>query len=111
MQKYDLKTALENAFEYATEINKYVDDTTPWKLDAETQKAELAEILYNLVFHLRRVAIMLLPFFEPKMQELLSRIGAPFDNSKTLSEQLENIPEQFVITEKGNPLYMRINTK
>lgn len=38
MQKYDLKTALENAFEYATEINKYVDDTTPWKLDTEAQK-------------------------------------------------------------------------
>lgn len=111
MEKYDLKSALENAFEYATEINKYTDDTTPWKLDAETQKEELAEILYNLVFHLRRVAIMLLPFFEVKMTELLSRIGTPFDATKTLSEHMAETPENFSITEKGNPLYMRINVK
>lgn len=111
MKKYDIKTALENAFEYATEINKYTDDTTPWKLDSETEKEKLSEILYNLVFHLRRVAIMLLPFFEPKMRELLSRIGVSFNDSKTLSENLEIIPENFEITEKGNPLYMRINVK
>lgn len=32
MQKYDLKSSLEIAFEYASEINKYVDDMTPWKV-------------------------------------------------------------------------------
>lgn len=111
MEKYDLKNALESAFEYATEINKYVDDNTPWKLDAATEKEKLEEILYTLVYHLRRVALMLLPFFTPKMQELLSRVGVPFDEENTLSEQLLQIPEKFVITEKGEPLYMRINVK
>ncbi len=111
MTKYDLKSALENAFEYASEINKYVDDTTPWKIDAETESEKLAEILYNLLYHLRRVAIMLLPFFEPKMRELLSRIGMPFADGQTLDEQIVIIPKEFVITEKGNPLYMRINVQ
>ena len=45
------------------------------------------------------------------MQELLSRVGVPFDEENTLSEQLLQIPEKFVITEKGDPLYMRINVK
>lgn len=111
MEKYDLKNALESAFEYATEINKYVDDNTPWKLDAEAEKEKLETILYTLVYHLRRVAIMLLPFFTEKMQELLSRVGVPFNQENTLSEQLLQIPEKFVITEKGEPLYMRINVK
>ena len=111
MERYDLKNALESAFEYATEINKYVDDNTPWKLDAATEKEKLEEILYTLVYHLRRVALMLLPFFTPKMQELLSRVGAPFDADTTISEQLAQIPEKFVIAEKGEPLYMRINVK
>ena len=53
----------------------------------------------------------LLPFFTEKMQELLSRVGVPFDEENTLSEQLLQIPEKFVITEKGEPLYMRINVK
>lgn len=100
MDSYLLKQTLENAFEYATEINKYLDETTPWKLDAESQKAELSEILYNLCYHLRRVAILLLPFFTEKMTELLSRIGTPFDNELSLFEALEKVPENFSITEK-----------
>lgn len=32
MKNYDLKSSLELAFEYGSEINKYVDDTTPWKV-------------------------------------------------------------------------------
>lgn len=100
MQKYDLRQVLDNAFEYASEINKFVDDNTPWKLDAETQKAELEKILYILVFHLRRVALMLLPFFTPKMLELLSRIGFSFDENSTISEQIKIIPEFFEIKEK-----------
>lgn len=111
MESYDLKWALENAFEYASEINKYTDDTTPWKLDSEKQKEQLSEILYNLVFHLRRVAIMLLPFFEEKMKELLMRIGTPVNENSPLSEQLSEIPENFQITEKGSPLYMRIHVQ
>lgn len=109
MNNYSLREVLENAFEYASEINKFVDDHTPWKLDAETQKDELEKILYTLVYHLRRVAIMFLPFFTPKMTELLSRIGVEFDQNSTISEQIDIIPENFEILEKWNPLYMRIN--
>lgn len=38
MDNHDLKGALEFAFEYASEINKYVDDTTPWKISVETEE-------------------------------------------------------------------------
>ena len=91
MQKYDLKNVLELVFEYATEINKYINDTTPWQLDENTEKEKIAEILYNLLYHLRRVAIMLLPFFTEKMEELLARIATPYQKNISLSEN-EGLP-------------------
>ena len=57
---------------------------------------------------MRKIAIMLIPFFDAKMRELLSRIGTPYEDTLSLSENLQKNPTQFLIQEKGNPLYMRI---
>lgn len=113
MGSYRLKEALELAFEYATAINKYVDDMTPWKLnvDEPQERESLEHILYTLVFHLRRVGILLIPFFEEKMREMLSRIGAPYDDAETLEAHWHKHIAQFTITEKGNPLYARISVE
>lgn len=35
MNNNELKLSLEIAFEYASEINKYVDENTPWKMNIE----------------------------------------------------------------------------
>ena len=110
MEKYTLKDAIDGAFEYASEINKYIDDETPWKLDINTEeeRKKLQQVLFVLLTHLRKVALMLMPFFEVKMQELLERIGAPL-SAASLTEELQNKKSVFTIREKGEPLYMRIN--
>ena len=36
MENSDLKGSLELAFAYATEINQYVEENAPWKMDIET---------------------------------------------------------------------------
>lgn len=110
MDDYDLKWSLEFVFEYATEINKYVDEMTPWKISVDTAewKDDLNDILFILVSNLRKVSIMLLPFFDTKMRELLDRIGVPYDDNKTQIENLEYDPQSFSIAEKWDPLYMRI---
>lgn len=51
---------------------------------------------------------MLLPFFDLKMRELLQRIGTPHDATLTLLENLMRDPTTFSVSEKGEPLYMRI---
>jgi hypothetical protein len=43
---------------------------------------------------------MLLPFFEPKMRELLIRIGSPYDDTLTLSENLSLDIDSFFVKEK-----------
>jgi len=55
MERYDLKAALDIAFEAATRINKFADDTTPWKLDPDTQREDLNRILFTMVSYLRKV--------------------------------------------------------
>lgn len=98
------------AFEYASEINKYVDDAAPWKLDIADpiEREKLRSILFILLSNLRIIATMLLPFFDQKMRELLERIGTPYDDAITLSENLDLRIEKYMIREKGEPLYMRI---
>ncbi|MDD2693964.1 MAG: methionine--tRNA ligase [Candidatus Gracilibacteria bacterium] len=112
MDNHDLKSALEFAFEYASEINKYVDDMTPWKIAIETQeeKEKLENILFILISNLRKIALMLLPFFDSKMRELLQRISVNYDDTISFRENMEIDPVRFFVAEKGNPLYMRIDT-
>lgn len=110
MDSCELKNALELAFEYASEINKYVDENTPWKIsiDTEEDRKNLEDILFILIANLRKIALMLLPFFGTKMRELLDRIGVPYDDTITLAENLFRDPSIFTVKEKGEPLYMRI---
>lgn len=112
MDAHDLKGSLEFAFEYASEINKYIDDMAPWKISIETQedKEKLQNILFILISNLRKIALMLLPFFDSKMRELLQRIDIAYDDTISLRENMETDPVRFYVAEKGEPLYMRINT-
>lgn len=110
MDSHDLKGSLECAFEYASEINKYVDENTPWKLDSSSaeDRKKLQDILFILVSNLRKVAIMLLPFFDTKMRELLNRIGVSYDDALALWDNLSIDPKNFSVAEKGEALYARI---
>jgi methionyl-tRNA synthetase len=110
MDTADLKGSLELAFAYATEVNQYVEEHAPWKMDIDIadQRVKLENILFILLSNLRKISIMLLPFFDPKMRELLTRIGTPYDDTLSLSDNLALDPTEFSINEKGEPLYMRI---
>ncbi len=110
MEHSDLKWSLELAFAYATEINQYVEESAPWKIniDDDIWREKLNNILFILLSNLRKISIMLLPFFDVKMRELLTRIGTPCTDSISLSDNLAIDPSVFSITEKWEPLYMRI---
>ncbi len=110
MDDNDLKSSLEFSFEYASEINKYVDENAPWKISTEDEEniKKLENILFILLSNLRKIAIMLLPFFDIKMNELLNRIWTPYDKNISITENLNSDPQIFFIAEKGEPLYMRI---
>lgn len=113
MDSYNFKGVLESVFAFSTRINQFVDEHAPWKIDTTTAKGKdaLIAVLYRAELSLRTIALMLLPFFETKMKELLARIGTPYNEALTLEENLAIIPFTFSIREKGDPLYMRIEVK
>jgi methionyl-tRNA synthetase len=77
-------------------------------IEIPEQREKLENILFILLSNLRKISIMLIPFFDLKMRELLTRIGTPYDDTLSLSDNLSIDPTEFYIAEKGDPLYMRI---
>jgi methionyl-tRNA synthetase len=77
MDTYDLRNALECTFAFSTELNQYIDERKPWKMDIANpdESRSLDETLATVMTGLAYIAYNLAPFFEPKMLELLSRIG------------------------------------
>ncbi len=61
-----------------------------------------------MMSNLRIVALGLLPFFTPKMKELLERIGVPYSDDSIIQNEFKQEISQFTVKEKGEPLYMRI---
>lgn len=75
---FDLRAALIAVFEFAESLNKFIDTTKPWEL-VDVDADQLEDILFQVAESLRTMAILLHPFFAPKMEELLERIGAHED--------------------------------
>ncbi len=69
-------------------------------IEIPEEREKLENILFILLSNLRKIAIMLLPFFDTKMHELLSRIGTPYDTSFSIHENILFDPVAFFIAEK-----------
>lgn len=112
--RYDLREALNSSFEFLDKVNKYIDENEPWKMiKDESLNAETNKVLYNMCESLRVVGISLYPFFEEKMLELFERLGL-WEYRELLKEgkalELLNEKGVFKITEKGEPLFARLDT-
>jgi methionyl-tRNA synthetase len=104
MQMYDLKWALDCSFAFSTELNVYIDAMKPWKLDVTLleEKQKLDEILSTVMIGLAYLGYNLSPFFEVKMKEMLDRIWVV---------RGWEIAHGFLVREKGDPLYMRLEVE
>ena len=104
MNVYDLKWALDSSFAFATDLNQYIDSVKPWKLDPSVpeERIILDQTLSTIMIGLAYIGYNLAPFFEVKMKEMLDRIGVG---------KWWEIAHGFHISEKGEPLYMRLETK
>jgi methionyl-tRNA synthetase len=70
--------ALEKVFDYIRRMNKYIDETEPWKL-AKIEGAEeaLDSVLAQLTYALYQIAILLQPFMTEGPDVMLSQLGLP----------------------------------
>jgi methionyl-tRNA synthetase len=75
MDAQDLQQGVTLVIELASRANRYVEETTPWKLAKEKKDAELNQVLASLVRAVARLAVLAAPFIPAKAQEIWTAVG------------------------------------
>lgn len=90
MAGVDLTGCLETIWQFVRALNKYVEDSAPWKLARdETKSAELSGVLYDLAEGLRISALFLYPFIPDTSSEIMRRLGCLEGPQDLLLEKAE----------------------
>jgi len=80
VERFDLKTALENMIYLVDFGNKYIDEKKPWTMAKNGDKG-VDDVLYNLLELLRVVAFLVLPVMPKTGEKILDQLGiTDFEN-------------------------------
>jgi methionyl-tRNA synthetase len=80
MEKYAFQQALQEVFKVLSRANKYIDETAPWVLAKDPEKAErLGGVLYNLAEAERVCVTLLKPFIPDSAEKFRVMLGVPED--------------------------------
>ena len=83
IEQFELSQALEKLSHLLRELNRYLEQETPWKT-VKTDKESAGLVLWNVFEVLRICAILIYPVMPDKMKELLQELGEEplFKNTK-----------------------------
>ncbi|MBI4824021.1 MAG: methionine--tRNA ligase [Nitrospirae bacterium] len=107
----DFHNALIYLWTFINDVNKYIEDSSPWK---EKDEGTLSNILYHLAESLRLIAIYLYPFMPETGDEIWRQLGIEDAIEKTVSENPNGILKwgAFLLSkkrvQKGRHLFPRI---
>ena len=105
MDKLQISDSLTEIFDVLRASNKYIDDTMPWVLAKEDDKADrLQTVLYNLLESIRVCGLLLNPF----LTETSEKIASQINNKKS---DLSYLDDNKYELKKPEALFMRIDTK
>ena len=112
IDNFEIADSLKEIWKLIARTNKYIDETTPWQLAKEEEKEKLESSMYHLIENLRKIAILVKPFMNDTAENILSQIGVNDEKLKTWEslkeyQKLENVK----VIEKGEPIFMRLNTE
>jgi len=106
-----ISDALEEIFGIFRRCNKYIDETAPWVLAKDPEKADrLAEVLYNLIESISIGANLLRSFMPTTAERILKEIGAEPRNIESL-EHFGWYPSENKVAEKPEILFARLDPK
>ncbi len=78
LDKAEVTQALEQIWTRVRRLNRYVEETAPWKLAKDETKAdELHRALRSLAEGLRVVTVLLVPYIPESTEKLLASLGTP----------------------------------
>lgn len=110
LENVELTVCLEKIWEFVRALNKYVEDTAPWKLARDSASRDaLNDVLYNLVEGLRICALLLHPFMPETTLEILRRLGQPGNPGDLAIENAKWGGALFGVTvESADPLFPKL---
>ena len=112
LEEMEIADCLKELWILISRTNKYIDETLPWSLAKEEETEKLQSCMYHLIENLRRIAILLKPFMEETANNILRQIGIQ-NKELTSWDSLKEYTkiENAKVIEKGEPLFMRLNTE
>ncbi len=111
MDKLKVADAISEIFTLFKRCNKYIDETMPWALAKEEDKADrLNTVLYNLVESIVIGASLLEPFMPDTSVKILNQLNAVKRKVTELGE-FGLYPSGNKVTEKPEILFARIDVK
>ena len=81
MEKREHNKALDVLWESVNRVNQYVNEKEPWKL--KTDPAALTPVIYNCVYGIQAIALLMEPFLPSTSAKTVSYLGS---TARTLSE-------------------------
>lgn len=85
---YAFSEVLKSIWKYISRMNKYIDETEPWKLVNEN-KERLQVVMYNLVESLYKVAIIVSPFMPDTSNKILGQLNISKKAEEILLKDIE----------------------
>ncbi len=80
MNDVQFSKALESIWRFISRMNKYIDETMPWSLAKdEAKKPRLANVMYNLVEALYKIAVLVYPYMPESAAKIWEQLGIEED--------------------------------
>lgn len=112
IKEMEIAEALKEIWVLISRTNKYIDETLPWSLAKEEKTEKLQSCMYHLIENLRKIAIVLKPFMEETANNILRQIGIEDEELKSWNSlKSYNKIKNAKVIEKGEPLFIRLNTE
>ncbi len=108
MDRLRVADALTEVFVLFKRLNKYIDETEPWKLAKDPASSDrLATVLYNLLDGIETGATLLSSYMPETAERILSQINAPMIPYDELGHA-GNYPSENKVTENPEILFARL---
>jgi len=109
-ENFHFSVALSEIFKVISRANKYIDETSPWILARDPDKApRLAAVLYNLLDTIRITTTLLSPVMPFTTPEIWRQIGAAKEDVQWNLADRRGVLNPCATVVKGDVLFPRID--